>query len=89
MEAIKITTQEEYDKIPDGHIFRVLYTGRDWCKMYGRTEKVTKQGDKLFTDEDHYVEFSERNDDIGYIFDFSFQVFYSMKDNKHKKLTFH
>lgn len=70
-----ITTDEEYEKIPDGAILTLVPAGDAWHDK-GKAYKVIKIDDELREITDNFWNFSEK-DDIEYDFrdnDYSFIV---------------
>ena len=78
---MKINNNREYNKIPDGSICRVLYTGSSWGEECGKEIKVIKKDFKLCINDTDYLYFYERCEEINYIHDFSFEVYYYKEDN--------
>lgn len=77
----RVTTQEDFDKYPDGTIFRLLHTGQGWEEDEGKIVKVIKKGDKLriYVDQGFYY-FSDRNDQSNAVDDYSFEIYKADKD---------
>ena len=64
---MEIKTNEQYNKIKDGTILKLIQTGDDWDDGCGESFNVIKIGDKLYqlSFNQGYWSFSER-DDEGY-----------------------
>lgn len=69
-----IETKEQYEKIPDGTILRIVLLGDSWRQDTGAVEDCIKLGDKLYEKAYNFYLFSERNDKTSIGEDFSFAV---------------
>ncbi len=68
-----IETKEQYEKIPDGTVLKIVLLGDDWEDDTGTVNNCLKFGDKLYIAPLSYYLFSERNDKTA-TEDYSFAV---------------
>lgn len=57
-----IETKEQYEKIPDGTILKIVLLGDSWGEDTGTVDDCIKLGDKLYENARNYYLFSERNE---------------------------
>lgn len=70
---MRINTQEEYDKIPDGTLLKLFFSGSSWGNSFGETISVIKIGDRLYKVAD-WFQFNERNDYTDPYDDYTFEI---------------
>lgn len=76
---MKITNKEQFDKLPNGTIFKLFLSGEDWDEDFGNSPWVIKKNNKLYTIKlDEWFDFNECiiNDQ------YSVEVFYNKESDK-------
>ena len=80
---MKISTQEEYDKIPDGANLKVVLEGDSWDEDCGNSVDVLKMGNKLYDSPRTYYDFTEKD-----YKDYEFSIILTPLDKKLGGITY-
>lgn len=51
---MKITNEKDYDKIPDGDMLHIFFSGTGWDNEFGKSYKVVKIKDKIYKVTDYF-----------------------------------
>ena len=69
---MKITNKEQFDKLPNGTIFKLFLSGEGWDEDFGNSPWAIKKNNKLYTIKlNDWYDFDELDDQ------YSVEVFYN------------
>lgn len=80
---MKITNKEQFNKFPNGTIFKLFLSGESWDEEFGDNPWVIKKDNKLYViEKNNWFDFNECNINDGYDNDeYDIEVFYNKESD--------